>query len=143
MRRRRSCERREDPEALLRLALPGRTIVGVEADETDFQVLERRTPPRSSLPRPWFAKIRKETLMESTVFKEIRAQGAIEGKREFAARQLRLRLGKSRRTEGLVARLPLCSGAALQKVGDLLVGSKKKADLFAAIEKLLPEPSPK
>lgn len=87
----------------------------------------------------WFAKIPKEILMESTVFKEIMAQGEVAGLRRIVARQLRLRLGKNKRTEGLVARLPLCTDAALEKVGDLLVGSKKKTDLLLAVEKLIPK----
>ena len=87
----------------------------------------------------WLAKIGKEILMESTVFKEIKAQGEVEGQRKVFARLLRVRLGKNKRTEALVARLPLCTDAVLEKVGDLLVGAKKKADLLAAIERLVPK----
>jgi hypothetical protein len=86
---------------------------------------------------PWFAKIGKEILMESTLFDELKPLVH----REILGRQLRLKLGKNKRTTVLVERLSLCSGSALEKIEALLVSSKKKADLLTAIEKLVPKPA--
>lgn len=89
----------------------------------------------------WLDKVRAEKLMESEVFQELVAYRKIKIEVLCAvfARQLRARLGKNRRTERLVARLPLCTEAILEKVGDLLVGPKKKPELFAALERLAPK----
>lgn len=92
---------------------------------------------------PWSAKISKEILMESTLFKELRAEIEVEARRGVVGRQLRAKLGKNKRTDALVAGLPRCTGAALEKIELLLVSSKKKADLLAAIEKLVPKADPK
>jgi hypothetical protein len=79
--------------------------------------------------------------MDSPVYQEIIARGALEGRRALLESQLRRRLGKSKKADALVAGLELCSGETLEKIGAVLVESKKK-DLPAAIERLIPkEPS--
>ncbi len=66
-----------------------------------------------------------------------------EGQRALVARQLRRRLGRTKRTEGLVARLDACSPNLLGKVADLIVGTKPKAQLLEAIERLVPKAAAK
>ena len=77
--------------------------------------------------------------MESTAFKELRELAKTESRREVFGELLRLKLGKGKRTDALVARLARCTDADLDKIGALLVGSKKKAEVLAAIERLVPK----
>ena len=87
----------------------------------------------------WFARIDKEKLMQSAVFNELMAERVKKERVSLIAPVLEIRLGKSKRTEAIVARLPLCTKTALEKILKLLVSSKKKADVLAAIERLVPK----
>lgn len=77
--------------------------------------------------------------MESTVFNTIRDEALAQGAAKVVARQLRRRLGKSKAVESLLERLPLCSTENLEKISIFVVEKKKKKDLLAAVERLLPK----
>jgi len=75
----------------------------------------------------WFAKIGEEILMESTFYREIIEKGIEEGERGVLAKLMRRKLGKGERAAALIAAVPDCSDAVLDKIGTLLVSSKPKA----------------
>ena len=110
-------------------------VLAQDRRSVDLQVVLAAFASQVFPAEPWFAKIGKEILMESTLYKEIK----VEARREFVGDLLQRKLGRIKRTEALVGRLALCSDAALDKVVDLLLTSKKKADLLAAVEKLVPK----
>lgn len=113
-----------------------------------FEVLERsRAPDRGDLAVAlavfsghvfpgdrWLDRIGAEVGVENPVLQELFARG----RRGTLERLLRIRLGKSKRTEAVIAGLPSASEEALAQVEKLLVGSKKKPALFTALERLLP-----
>jgi hypothetical protein len=66
-----------------------------------------------------------------------RAEGEIEGRRKLVSKQLRAVLRRSKKANALIARLSLCDDAALDRIGLLIVGSKR-TNLLSALERLLP-----
>lgn len=87
----------------------------------------------------WLGKLREVVRMPNAAVQYYLTEGNL----RIIARQLRVRLGKSKRTAAIVARLPDCNEKTLVKIADLVVGGKKKPQLFSAIEKLVPETAEK
>jgi hypothetical protein len=90
---------------------------------------------------PWLARIPEEIRMKSTVLDEqLRALGRAEGRAErgaeLVADLLRHRLGKSRKVDALVKRLPSCTDATLDKIS-ILILDQDKTDLLEAVERLM------
>jgi len=83
--------------------------------------------------------------MQSTTWKRLLAREAgKEGRRKLQrvlVRQLRRRFGRTERTDAIAAGLSRCTQRGLDRVADLLVGSKPDPELLAAIERLVPDGS--
>ncbi len=73
-----------------------------------------------------------------TVYEQEQAEERTKGRRELLAKQLHRALGKGKKAEALVARLSLCNEALLDRIAVRIVETKK-ADLVAALERLLPQ----
>jgi len=81
----------------------------------------------------WEARIPEEIRMESAVFRRIREIGAA----DVLSGQLRRRLGKSKKTEALLARLKTCDAKTADKLSRLILQTKSKPELYAAVDRLL------
>ncbi len=126
----------------------GATVARVEQA---LQVLDRRVPrPRTIELQgtlvtfagavfpgiPWLARIPEEIRMKSTVLNEMRALGSAEGGARVVAKLLRHRLGRSRKVDALVKRLPSCTETTLDRIS-ILILDQDKTDLLASIERLM------
>jgi hypothetical protein len=86
----------------------------------------------------WLARMPKEVLMGTTVYRMGVADGAAAERLAIVSDQLRHRLGKTKRTDVLLKRLKRSSRATVKKVS-LLVLAKEKKELLVALDRLLPE----
>ena len=82
----------------------------------------------------WLDTIPEEIRMESSFLKELRSRS----RAEVVAKQLSHRLGKSRKLDLLLKRLPECSDAVLDKIS-ILILDEEKASLLASVERLIPK----
>src|SRR5581483_2351752 len=85
----------------------------------------------------WLATIPEEFRMESTLLRRIRDIGKGEGAASVLAAQLRRRLGKSKKTEALPARLKTCDAKTADRLSRLILQTKSKAELYASVDRLL------